>query len=1170
MSLCWIVLSLIPLVWGVSCGPYSSTASFQDAFRSIQPNCSEAIIQSQSFSSSAFNWSGSQSLSLTLLTSAPNDARMSLGNTEFINITQLTFKNFLLYGGVLTTDALNLTFSSSSLSSLTLSLLPGITPALNFVDSSLSNVSFPSTNFYCSVEDYSSNHLPLMIRISSAFGLLKIRNSFIQGVSASASPGYSGSSGLFENVIFANANALQKDIFGNFQQLTIRYSHFTNVTCSQFLIRSSSLSIYRTTFDTCRVTGSDLISGTNSIYINGSSFINNFCDSPSSSVGLISSISMIVSDTSFFYNRLGVYGSILNGGAMNLVGCTFRGNFDTNGGHSNSTVVMATSEISVAGSTFIGNLAPLITTLSDVNLTNCHVSYNMRSSRTLLQITGSMGIYNSMFSQNLGNPFNIFAREVTIDGSSFSERSGSAAIFTSRGGIITNSNFTRDMNGSVSSLIASGNMTIDHCIFTGSSPLIVLNYGYHKISRSQFNATASPLISTSNATNSLTVDDGSIYCSLHDNISSFISYSSCVMEEYYSCETNNCSALPPTTSSTTAATMPITSIQSSPTTSMSTTISSSTILSTPTDSSDAIASVSCRHTKFKYNWITIILKSIQYQLQHKHFPIKYQLQRKHKRIESNFKYIDYQFNHIEYKFKYIDYQYNHIKYKFKYIEYKFKRIDNTFHHIYDASHHINNIVDDYIYHINNILYTIVDIRNRIDNTLHRILKAIIFNDIGCDSNNNILYHINNILYHINNILYHINNILYHINNIIHHTNILLDIDLVLSPRFYVIYDTIQHIAAPNKTVSTEVIYNTVSQLFSNKTSSNPISITAPSLSLTAYDTTRPTLNSTSIVQIQVGEAPRDSTERARAVKAIAGISVSLLNSLTKKRREEGQSAPALVVFMQYDYDSGNFSTAAAPIRFATVYGLSITDANGNLLEVSNSKENISIVIPTRGISSVEELMAVSCLYYNETNYTWENDGCFTERNFTGYVITCMCNHLTNFTVGTLTKRQFVEDANSVINPPSSSFIIVIIGVVVGSVVLIVIVVIIALIVFKRRRSRVQSGTHDLSLDPLDASLYVTLEDKIGQGEHSTVYKALQSGTTHVAVKKKSKMDAKALRNQVSLIKTLHHPNVVQYLSHFNDISGDTWILYELMQYNLKDKLIATTAADFPLEDRYDM
>ncbi|PRP85393.1 hypothetical protein PROFUN_06939 [Planoprotostelium fungivorum] len=380
---------------------------------------------------------------------------------------------------------------------------------------------------------------------------------------------------------------------------------------------------------------------------------------------------------------------------------------------------------------------------------------------------------------------------------------------------------------------------------------------------------------------------------------------------------------------------------------------------------------------------------------------------------------------------------------------------------------------------------------------------------------------------------------------------------------------VQVIAATNKTVSADAVYTVMAQLFSNKTSSNPISISAPSLSLTAYDTTRPTLNST-VVQIQLGSTTDQTTGGTKSA-ATASISLSLLDALKKSREENQQSAPALVVFMEYGYSSGGFTAEAPANLSAAIYGLSITDANGGAVEVSGSEQKIDIVIPTQGITTAERLLSVACLYYNVTNNFWQGDGCESQRDFTTFVITCSCNHLTNFTVGTPPIRtQDISDLGNK-KVASSSSLPIIIGVVVGCVALIGILAVIAFIVLRRRRTDNEVDMNEIPMESVDASQFVTLEEKIGEGKTSTVYRGLQSGITHIAVKKVPKTTQKKhIHSELNLLKSLHHPNVVQYLSHFNDNSGDIWILLELMEQNLKDKILHFPILNVSVADRYNI
>lgn len=63
-----------------------------------------------------------------------------------------------------------------------------------------------------------------------------------------------------------------------------------------------------------------------------------------------------------------------------------------------------------------------------------------------------------------------------------------------------------------------------------------------------------------------------------------------------------------------------------------------------------------------------------------------------------------------------------------------------------------------------------------------------------------------------------------------------------------------------------------------------------------------------------------------------------------------------------------------------------------------------------------------------------------------------------------------------------------------------------------------------------------MEEKLGQGASSIVYRAIDSGTTVVAVKKLlEKKNRDNFMREANILKGLHHPNIIQYVSviHFN-------------------------------------
>ncbi|PRP79560.1 megakaryocyte-associated tyrosine-protein kinase [Planoprotostelium fungivorum] len=355
---------------------------------------------------------------------------------------------------------------------------------------------------------------------------------------------------------------------------------------------------------------------------------------------------------------------------------------------------------------------------------------------------------------------------------------------------------------------------------------------------------------------------------------------------------------------------------------------------------------------------------------------------------------------------------------------------------------------------------------------------------------------------------------------------------------------VQIIGANNKTLSPTAIYQVMSQLFSNTTSSNPITISTPSVNLTAYDARR-SFNFT-VVQVYT---TTNGTNRAAA-----SVASSLLNDIANERRELEQSLPSIIVFMEYNYTTGNFKSPPPENLSANIYGLTITDDYGNVIEVNGASKDFVITMPTKGVNKAEDLDRLVCLYYNETNDVWRGDNCTTYRDYVDYFVTCACNHLTNFTVGSLPPVQSAAQIEKFPSSASHSTIPIIIGSILGSIALIIVSIIIAVILLKRRRASSQVDMNDIPMD-VARDNHVILGETLREGEFSTVYGGVQSGSTPVAVKQASEIDKRPTLNELSIIKSLHHPNVIQYLSHFKDNVGGVWIVFERMECNLSVKLV---------------
>lgn len=172
--------------------------------------------------------------------------------------------------------------------------------------------------------------------------------------------------------------------------------------------------------------------------------------------------------------------------------------------------------------------------------------------------------------------------------------------------------------------------------------------------------------------------------------------------------------------------------------------------------------------------------------------------------------------------------------------------------------------------------------------------------------------------------------------------------------------SLQGIGSVERNVSSQSIYNIISQLFSNMTSSNPFNAISPSLSITAYDTSR-SPNTSDVYRLVLGER-EDET-------ATASIRRSLIQTLTSVHPD---GSPDLIVFTNYEYNKGGFTSQIPANLSASVYGLTLTDRNGGVVEV-NSKIEIGIVtsgrssmLPTTLASAFPRdvsRVAISCLLY---------------------------------------------------------------------------------------------------------------------------------------------------------------------------------------------------------------
>eukprot|EP01117_Protostelium_nocturnum_P016126 TRINITY_DN6326_c0_g1_i1.p1 TRINITY_DN6326_c0_g1~~TRINITY_DN6326_c0_g1_i1.p1 ORF type:complete len:604 (-),score=173.73 TRINITY_DN6326_c0_g1_i1:13-1824(-) len=241
------------------------------------------------------------------------------------------------------------------------------------------------------------------------------------------------------------------------------------------------------------------------------------------------------------------------------------------------------------------------------------------------------------------------------------------------------------------------------------------------------------------------------------------------------------------------------------------------------------------------------------------------------------------------------------------------------------------------------------------------------------------------------------------------------------------------------------------------------------------------------------------------------------------------------------FSSFQFNPLLSPSAqvLANVTSLEFLDDQFGRIDIRNSPKEINISIPFDGDSK-----DLACIYWSETESKWSTDGCKPIINVGS--IDCLCNHLTNFSLG----KPNVQPAATVAQP--TNYTPIIIGVVVGGVVLLGIIAIIIFVVISKRNSRKKSRRHaeeysvELKMeDKADInSSEIKVENKLGSGANSAVYLA-SYGLSQVAVK--IPLRGNKLSKEISIIKSLKHPNVVQYLGSYISEEKEICMVMEYME-----------------------
>ncbi|PRP80970.1 tyrosine-protein kinase isoform SRK4-like [Planoprotostelium fungivorum] len=188
--------------------------------------------------------------------------------------------------------------------------------------------------------------------------------------------------------------------------------------------------------------------------------------------------------------------------------------------------------------------------------------------------------------------------------------------------------------------------------------------------------------------------------------------------------------------------------------------------------------------------------------------------------------------------------------------------------------------------------------------------------------------------------------------------------------------------------------------------------------------------------------------------------------------------------------------------------------NGSYTNVTNTSERITITIPLPVNVTVTEEMR--CVYWAEESRGWKRDGCDTERGQSS--ITCLCSHLTNFTVGIINSEKG--------RGMNKMYLLAILGIIPIAIASIII----ALFVNRRRRTKNYSSDFDLT-----EYHEIEIERQVGRGRETVVYVGKKAGTTQVAVKKTAEAErSKELQREANMLKDMHHPNILMCLGMYRE------------------------------------
>ncbi len=135
----------------------------------------------------------------------------------------------------------------------------------------------------------------------------------------------------------------------------------------------------------------------------------------------------------------------------------------------------------------------------------------------------------------------------------------------------------------------------------------------------------------------------------------------------------------------------------------------------------------------------------------------------------------------------------------------------------------------------------------------------------------------------------------------------------------------------------------------------------------------------------------------------------------------------------------------------------------SVVDVRDSAEPIYISIPiSETVDAAQRLNDKVCHFYNTTNMLWSRDGCNSTRN--GDVVTCECNHLTDFGAFEIDSNQSNDSGNnnSAEKPPNQTTSLSILLIVTIGISSVIILTVASLYYLRRKRRLITRSTSVVS------------------------------------------------------------------------------------------------------------